>query len=167
MFRDMQSFYSGQIFNLDGTLTPSINFPKDIRFIKNFAMLQLGLLKMNKGAPAYLHYLNLMGKKLGVVSNTSERLIKKYNLRRFNSVKVTGDISSKDPSKKTNLILETLDDWEMKNNQAIYYGDTLKDAIACHDAKVRFCLVGNPKKKDLHEIQKISNLHIKSFDEAR
>ena len=87
-------------------------------------------------------------------------------LYKFGSKKITGDISSKDPSKKSNLILETLEDWKMKNDQAIYYGDTLNDAIACHDAKVKFCLVGNPKQKHLVEIQKISKFQLNNFVKA-
>ncbi|MDR0462341.1 MAG: HAD hydrolase-like protein [Christensenellaceae bacterium] len=161
--------YHGQLFDLDGTLTPSINFPKNIILIKNFLSLQAGTLKLKEGAFDYLNYLKYTNKKLGLVSNMDEGLFKKYHMgdfaramAYFESKKITGDISSKGNGKR-DLILETLDEWKMKNDQAIYYGDTLKDAITCHDAKVKFCLVGNPKEKDLNEIKKISKMHIKSF----
>ena len=53
----------------------------------------------------------------------------------------------------------------MKGDEAIYYGDTLNDAIASHDAGLAFCLVGTPNAKDLREIKKISDIQIDGFND--
>lgn len=160
------------MFDLDGTLCPSINFPKNFALVGNFVKLQVGKLGMKPEAPNALRNLRYMGKRIALISNMSEKLLAKYLAspainaaapidKSFDTIKITG----RGKVKKSTLIRETLDEWNMRNTNAVYYGDTLGDAIACHDAHVRFCLVGTPKAKDLCEIKKISSLHIQSFGE--
>ena len=162
--------FSAQMFDLDGTLTPSINVPKDPRLITNFIRLKTGKLGYKDGAAELL--LSIPDKKRALISHMSDKLLKQYITcppivdaapfsRVFDSIKIT----NRGAKNKTDLMLETLDEWKIWTCDAVYYVDTLKDAVNANDANIRFCLVGEPNAKDLREIKKISPYQIKDFNE--